>query len=383
MKYSRKILLLVTLLFVSFHVSAEPTQDTTQKNSIEADLDEVIEKVIPEMIDHEAPSTENVVQSLPFNAGKMIIDHISDAHDWHLWGEGHESVSISLPVILYSQTDGLKLFSSSHFHHGMHPHEGYVLIKLPGGGESIEREDKATDFYDFSITKNVAALFLGIILILFVFASISSKYKNGGSKKAPKGLQALIEPLILFIKNDIAKANIGVENYSRFVPYLLTLFFFIFFNNLMSLLPFFPGGANLIGNIAVPLTLAVVTYMVVLTSANGNFWSHIFWPPVPHAIKPLMIPIEIMGFFIKPIVLTLRLFANMTAGHIIGLAFMSLIFIFAEKFGAAAGFGTTLISVPFKVGMAILEVLVCFLQAYVFTLLSSIYIGAAVEEAHH
>ena len=307
-----------------------------------------------------------------FNPGEMILEHIGDAHDWHLFGD----VAVPLPVILYSKEKGLLVCSSSKFHGG-EVHEGY---KIAHNGK-VEAVD-GSDFYDFSITKNVTILFSSLFLMCLIFISVARSFaKNRG--KAPKGIQAIFEPFIVFIRDDVAKASIGPK-YEKFTPYLLMIFFFIWINNMMGLIPFpMPFGGNLTGNIAITVTLAVLTFIITHVSANKNYWAHIFMPPgVPKPIWIILVPIEIMGVFIKPVVLTLRLFANITAGHIIGLAFISLIFIFGEM-NAGAGYGVAIFSVAFKVFMLVLELLVAFLQAYVFTLLSAIYIGTAVEEHHH
>lgn len=307
-----------------------------------------------------------------FNPGEMILEHIGDAHDWHLFGE----TAIPLPVILYSDK-GFKVFSSARFEHGHKEYEGYKLLHN-GKIASVD----GSNFYDFSITKNVTILFGSLFLMCLIFISVARSFaKNRG--KAPKGIQAVFEPFIVFIRDDVAKASIGPK-YEKFTPYLLMIFFFIWINNMMGLVPFPPPfGGNLTGNIAVTLTLAVLTFIITHVSANKYYWGHIFMPPgVPKPIWLILVPIEIMGMFIKPVVLTLRLFANITAGHIIGLAFISLIFIFGEM-NAGAGYATAIFSVIFKVFMLVLELLVAFLQAYVFTLLSAIYIGSAVEEHHH
>ncbi|MEX0596838.1 MAG: F0F1 ATP synthase subunit A, partial [Candidatus Paceibacterota bacterium] len=218
------------------------------------------------------------------------------------------------------------------------------------------------------------------IIILFIFLSIAKSYKNRG-KSAPKGLQSLIEPIIIFIRDEVVKPSVG-HHYEKFLPLLLTIFFFIFINNLMGLIPIFPFGANVTGNIAVTLVLSVVVFLVVSFNGNKHYWKHIFMPDVPPALWILLIPIEILGVVLKPFVLMLRLFANITAGHIIILGFFSLIFIFGEK-SAIAGGGTAIFSVAFTLFMSVLELLVAFLQAYVFTLLASLYIGSATEEHHH
>jgi F-type H+-transporting ATPase subunit a len=326
-----------------------------------------------------------------FDPGSLITSHISDAYDWHLWGEGHSSVSISLPIIIYEQGRGLEVFMSSKFHHGTDVYNGYALIKgklvavdLESGPaqNAAVNEERTAAMWDFSITKNVTSLFISIILLLYLFISVAKAY-NRRPGQAPRGLQGLIEPLVIFVRDDIAKSSIGEKKYMKFLPYLLTVFFFIWFNNLLGLVPIFPGGANLTGSISVTLTLAAITFLIVLFNGNKHYWHHIFaMPGVPGWVLLLLTPIEILGVFLRPFVLMIRLFANITAGHIIVLSFFSLIFIFGEM-GTGAGFGAAVLSIAFTVFMTALELLVAFLQAYVFTLLSAIYIGAAVEEAHH
>lgn len=308
------------------------------------------------------------------NAGKLIMEHITDAYDWHIATIGHTHVSIPLPVIIKDDA-GMHVFLSSKFHHGHESFEGYALKE----GKLINESGK--DFLDLSITKNVFAMFIAVFVLLWIFLSIAARYKSN-SLTAPKGIQSLIEPLILFIRDEVAKPSIG-KKYEKFMPFLLTVFFFIFINNLFGLVPFFPGGANVTGNIAVTIILALFTFIITSINGNKNYWGHIFAPPgVPGWLLPLMIPIEIIGVLNKPIVLTIRLFANITAGHIIILGFFSLIFIFAEM-STGLGFGVSVFSVAFTTFMSFLELLVAFLQAYVFTLLSSIYFGSAVEEHHH
>lgn len=309
-----------------------------------------------------------------FQASKLIMDHIGDAHDWHIADIDGHAISIPLPVILYSPEKGLDIFMSSRFDHGHACHEGYCLED----GKVI-RED-GSSFYDFSITKNVLAIILSSILLCLIFISVANKYKRNPAS-APRGLQSFVEPLILFVRDEVAKPSIG-HKYHKFMPYLLTIFFFIWINNLMGLIPIFPFGANVTGSISVTLVLALFTFVITTFTANKNYWSHIFMTPgVPGWLLPLMIPIEILGMLSKPIVLMLRLFANITAGHIIILAFFSLIFIFGER-SLTAGYGVSIASVAFTIFMSVLELLVAFLQAYVFTLLSALYFGMAVEEHH-
>lgn len=333
-----------------------------------------------------------------FNAGKTILHHVQDAHEIHIAGD----FAIPLPIILID--GGVKFFTSGSFYHSepqevrnlktgekehYYIHEGYILYhekiyKLDGKKLELDKEGhphNATAVTDLSITKNVAGLFLIVGLMMWLFFKIAKAYKTNHGK-APSGAQSFFEPLIMFIRDEVAKPSIG-HHYNNFMPFLLTVFFFILFSNLLGLIPFL-GGINITGNIAVTLVLALLTF--IITSINGNkaYWMHIVAPPgVPLWLLPIMIPIEILGVFSKPFVLMLRLFANVTAGHIIIMAFVSLIFIFNDKYGAAGGYGVSVVSTAFAIFMNFLELLVAFLQAYVFTLLAALYFGSATEEAHH
>ena len=323
-----------------------------------------------------------------FNPGTFILDHIGDAYEWHILTLGEHHVSVPLPVILYSKQSGFHVFMSSKFHHG---HDSYKGFSIAADGsdkgkivEQVSDGAMARPTLDLSITKNVFGMFVSVVLILWIFLSIAKQYERNPNK-APKGLQSLMEPLILFIRDDVARPAIG-HKYERFMPYLLTLFFFVLINNLMGLIPIFPFGANVTGNIAITLVLALFTFFITIGSANRNYWIHIVnTPGVPWLLKfpiPLMPFIEFMGLLTKPFVLMIRLFANITAGHIIATGFFSLIFIFGAM-SPAMGYGVSLVSVIFTVFMTVLELLVSFIQAYVFTLLSALYFGAAIEEAHH
>lgn len=364
------VLVFSTIFFLSFNTARayEPNDDRPTHNG-------------PSAVTKEGKTGESA-----FDAGKLIIEHISDSHEWHLWGEGRTAVAIPLPVIIYSEK-GIDMFMSSSFEEGTKDVTGKNIYRLEENKIKIVNEAGAIDeeasakIYDLSITKNVASLLFGAGLMLWMFLSVAKAYKKRMGK-APKGLQSFLEPLIMFVRDDVAKTSIGPK-YEKYMPYLLTAFFFIFINNLLGLIPIFPGGANLTGNIAVTMILAAITLVVTLLSGNAHYWRHIFaMPGVPIPILIILTPIEIMGVFLKPFVLMIRLFANMTAGHIIALAFFSLIFIFGEM-SPGAGYGVSVVSVAFTVFMGMLELLVAFLQAYVFTLLSAIYFGAAIEEHHH
>jgi F-type H+-transporting ATPase subunit a len=277
---------------------------------------------------------------------------------------------------------------SGKLHHGKEAFEGFrIASEGKYQRKLIEIMPDGTELrpWDFSITKNVISLFISIFLILVIFLTVAKRYRENFAR-APKGIQSWLEPIILFICDDIAKPSIGKEKYERYLPYLLTIFFFIFINNLMGLVPFFPGGANLTGDISVTLVLALFTFVITSFSGSRDYWVHLVNAPgIPWWLKfplPLMPIVEIMGVFIKPFVLTIRLFANITAGHIVALGFYSLIFIFAEK-SIFAGYGISVLSIAFTVFMGILELLVAFIQAYVFTLLSALYIGLALERHEH
>jgi F-type H+-transporting ATPase subunit a len=328
-----------------------------------------------------------------FNAGELIIEHVADSHEWHILGEHENAVAVPLPVIVYNKERGVDCFMSSNFHHGQKTYHGYKLEdgKIAAVNEMEETDAKAAtvneslteDTIDLSITKNVAALFVSLILMCWIFISVAKSYRRR-TGETPKGMQALVEPLIVFVRDDVAKGSIG-PRYEKYVPYLLTVFFFILINNLLGLIPIIPGGANVTGNIAITGTLAVLTFIITTFSSNRHYWRHIFaMPGVPIPILIILTPIEILSMFLRPFVLMIRLFANMSAGHIIALSFFSLIFIFGEM-SAGVGYGVSVVSVAFVIFMSLLELLVAFLQAYVFTLLSAIYFGAAMEEhdTHH
>lgn len=330
---------------------------------------------------------ENAGDAPKFNAGRVIIDHIVDAYEWHILDYGNFHLSVPFPVILIDEGKW-HVFMSSKFKHG---HASYLGYEIAHEGDLKGKIVRKTEDggvirpWDLSITKNVFSLFFASTLIIVLFMSISKSYKRT-RKHAPKGLQSLLEPLIVFIRDEIAITSIGRKNYEKFLPFLLTVFFFIFFNNLLGIIPIFPGGANVTGNIAVTGVLALFTFFITAIRANKNYWAHIFnTPGVPWWLKvpiPLMPIIELVGVFTKPFVLMVRLFANITAGHIIILGFISLIFVFGQT-SIYAGLGISVISISLAIFIFFLELLVAFIQAYVFTLLSAIYFGMANEEHHH
>jgi F-type H+-transporting ATPase subunit a len=269
---------------------------------------------------------------------------------------------------------------SSKFHHGTEAYKGYKLeghdivpVKADG---TVDETVKA---YDFSLTKNVVQMFVALAVLFFILTWMARKYKEGqGVTTAPKGLQNAIEPVIMFVRDDIAKPNLS-HNYKKYLPYLLTVFFFILINNLFGLIP---GAANVTGNIAFTAVMGIISLLVILFSSNKHFWGHVFWfPGVPVPVKILMLPVELMGVFTKPFALIIRLFANMTAGHIIILSFVSLIFIFAEM-AKTAGVAFAPVSIAFAVFIYAIELLVAFIQAYIFTNLTAVFISQAVGDPH-
>jgi F-type H+-transporting ATPase subunit a len=318
-----------------------------------------------------------------FDASTFIMEHIADSHEWHiLTKQNGESVAIYLPVILYSKEKGISVFSSHRLEHGA-VYNGYRLEEegeLKGRIVSVSEAgdvDEANIPCDFSITKTVVGLMGSAIIGLLLFISLARSYKKTGISH-PRGMQSFLEPVILFVRDDIAISNIGEHKYEKYMPYLLTVFFFILINNLMGLVPFPPPfGANVTGNIAVTFVLAFSTFIIVQFSGNRNYWKHIFATPgVPFWLLPVMILVELIGIISKPFALMIRLFANITAGHIIVLSLVCLIFIFKSVLVSPA-------SVLFVMFMDCLELLVAFLQAYVFTLLSALFISLAVVEEHH
>ena len=307
-----------------------------------------------------------------FNPTPHILHHIADSYEWHLWGD----ISIPLPVILYTEGN-LDVFMSSEFHHGKSKViRGDRTYKIDHY-KIVEENDKK--IINVSVTKNVASMILSVLILFFILRKVSAGYKN--KKQAPKGIQAFLEPLILFVRDDIIKSSIGPK-YKRYTVFLLTIFFFILTNNLLGLTP---GAANVTGNISVTLVLSLFTFIIITISANKGYWKHLIKPPgTPLPLLPIMIPIEIFGVFTKPFALMIRLFANITAGHIIIFSLISLIFVASNNGeNVVAGWAVAPLSVMFVLFIFLIEILVAFLQAYIFTLLSAVFIGLAVKEEDH
>lgn len=337
------------------------------------------------------PTSKGDGDNTTFDAKSMIMHHVKDAYGFHLWDWDGHPVSMPLPVILWTD-NGLTTFMSNEFHHD---YDGKVIVEK-NGGKFVNLHEKVYQLdagatkvamdgeghpsnahipIDISITRNVLMLFISAFLLILLFTAAARRYKKS-EDNVPTGIAGFLEPLVVFVRDEIGIPMIGEKKYKRFMPYLLTVFFFIWINNIFGLIPIF-NGANLSGNIAFTMVLAIFTFIITTLSGNANYWKHIFWMPgVPVPMKIFLMPIEIIGMFVKPISLMIRLFANITAGHIIVLALMSLIFVFKSVAVAP-------VSVAFSLFIGVIEIIVTAIQAYIFTVLSALYFGMATEEAHH
>ncbi len=334
-----------------------------------------------------------------FDANEVIFGHIMDGHEFHFMtyksGGKDKHVTIPLPVILYSPQRGLDVFMSSRFHHGHDAYKGYAVLTehkreelgldpqkyflgsiIPVTADG--KLDTSVKVYDISLTRNVVQMILALTIFVWIMLAVAKRYKRGeGVTSAPKGTQNLIETVVNFVKDDVAKPALG-HKYPKYLPLLLTIFFFILVNNLFGLIP---GSANVTGNIAFTLVLAVIAFIVILFSSNKHYWGHIFNPPVPIGVKPILVPVEILGVFTKPFALMIRLFANMVAGHILIICLISLIFILGAL-NEYVGIGFAPISIGFTVFIYFIEILVALLQAFIFTMLTAVFIGQAFEGGH-
>lgn len=331
---------------------------------------------------------DGVRKTSPFNAGEVILDHVVDKHAWHICDWKGKPVEVHLPVILLWKGE-LYAFSSKRFENAQHaygdfqlrtvaPYKGKIVVweTAPDGSRVIASRLP----WDFSITKTVFGIMVSTLFLLVLFFFVVRSYKRNG-EKAPKGVAALFEPVYLFIRDDIVYPNMGKVHGDRYLPYLATLFFFILFGNILGLVPFFPFGANMTGNISVTLVLALLTFVITLGSSTRTYWKHVFnTPGVPLWMKipiPLMPVIELLEVIIKPFVLMVRLFANITAGHIVLLGFVSLVLIFGSS-SVALGYAVSPLTVLLGLFSDCLELLVSFIQAYIFTMLSANYFGGAL-----
>jgi len=315
----------------------------------------------------------------------LILEHLADSYIWHITKIGETDIAIPLPVIVYSQTSGWHVFMSSAFHEGGE-HDG-LTIATEGKykGKIVEKDALGNEVkpFDISITKVVLSLLFNGALLIFIILMVARSYKKD-IYESKKGFVGFMEMFIMNINDDVIKPCIG-KDYRKFSPYLLTVFFFIFLNNLMGIIPIFPGGANVTGNIAITFVLAICTFIIVNIFGTKEYWKEIFWPDVPLWLKvpvPLMPAIELVGVFTKPFALMIRLFANMLAGHSIVLGLTCLVFV-TVSLGPAMNTSMTVVSVLFTVFINLVEVLVAYIQAYVFVLLSAVFIGLARVEPHH
>lgn len=316
---------------------------------------------------------------------KIIFDHVKDSYEWHITTIGDTHVTLPLPIILYSQRTGWEVFSSSVFHHAPE-HKGFRISQNGNyEGKIVELDADGNErrpLIDLSLTKTVVSVFIISLLLILIVVGTARWYRNRKpTDEAPRGFVGIMEMVIIMIVEDVIKPNVG-RTYKKYVPFLLTVFFMIFLTNLMGLLPIFPGGANVTGNISVALALALCTFVAVNLFGNKEYYKEIFWPDVPAWLKvpvPLMPVIELVGVVVKPFALTIRLFANILAGHTALLAFVSIIFV-TMAVNVYIGSAMTVVSVFFTIFMNVLELLVAFIQAFVFTMLSSVFIGLSQPE---
>ena len=329
------------------------------------------------------------------NPSKIILEHVADGHEFHFFNFNQKPVTIPLPVILYSPVKGWSVFMASKFEHGQAVYDGYRLVTEKYIEENNLNEDKykpgriwavndagqvdpTVKVYDLSLGRNAVQAIISAILLIWIMTGVAGKYAKGqGVKTAPSGFQGAIEPVVTFVRDEVGKNNLG-NKYEKYMPFLLTVFFFILINNLLGLIP---GTANVTGNIAFTAALGILSFIVIMFSTGRHYWAHIVNPPVPGPIKVIMWPVEIMGIFTKPFALIIRLFANMISGHIIILSFICLIFIFGAM-NVALGWGTSPFFILLSIFIYLIEVLVAFIQAYIFANLTAVFIAQAFEGGH-
>ena len=339
----------------------------------------------------------NVSYAQKWDPSSQILEHISDAHEFHFFTLNRKPVTLPLPVIVYSKDKGWSTFMSSRFEHGEETYNGYRLVEesyvtehhldpnVFKAGKIYAVDDQgrplsyaAAKVYDLSLTRNAVQVIVSVLLLIWIMGGVAGKYKKGqGVKTAPTGFQNAVEPVVAFIRDEVGVVNLG-DRHEKFMPLLLSIFFFILINSLLSLIP---GTANVAGNIAFTGMLGIVAFFVIMFSTNKHYWLHIIWPPVPHGVKPIMWPVEILGIFTKPFALIIRLFANMISGHVIILSFIILIFVFGAM-NTALGWGTSPFFIALAVFIYLIEILVAFIQAYIFAALTAVFIGMASEGGH-
>lgn len=357
-----------------------------------ADTSHVAKPAHSEVVNHENTTTKEVVSEetkAQEERAEFIQHHLLDSHDFHLFSYGKETghethIGFPLPVILWE--DGLHFFMSSEFHHGeavaksngkyfkINHHDGMIYNTDENGTFNVDEKHHTTNTkpIDFSITKSIVMILIVALLMFMIFRNLGKSYsKNGG---IATGVGRFFEPLVLYIRDEIAIPNIGEKHYKKYMSHLLTVFFFIWFLNMFGLTPL---GVNVTGNIAITASLAIITYLITTFTANGNYWGHIFWMPgVPVPMKIILAPIEFLGTIIKPFSLMIRLYANMLAGHVVLMSIIALMYTFSSPIGSPLSFVLAFV-------LSILEILVALLQAYIFTMLTALYFGAAKEEHHH
>jgi F-type H+-transporting ATPase subunit a len=329
-------------------------------------------------------NSHTTTETKELNVTELILEHLADAYVWHIATfKGHE-IAIPLPVIVRSNDGKWHFFSSSKFEHGHASYKGFsIAASEKYKGKIIEKDVDGNEIrpLDFSITKNALSLIINSIMLVFIILFVARWYKNRKVENSnPKGFVAFIEMLVMMVVDNIIKPCIG-DNYKRYTPYLLTAFFFIFINNLMGLIPFFPGGANVTGNIAITLILALFTFFIVNIFGTKEYWKEIFWADVPLWLKPIMPIIEIASMFAKPFALMIRLFANILAGHSIVLGLTCVIFL-TVQLGTAMNAGMSILAIVMTIFIDFVELLVAFIQAYVFTILSAVFIGLSQVQPH-
>lgn len=319
-----------------------------------------------------------------------ISHHLQDAHEFVFFSdeENDEHYGFALPVILVD--NGLKVFSAAKFNHGESVAEadgnyyklfhGKIYKTDAAGTLNLDEHHHPSNEMplDFSITKNVVALLFTSALLLILFTSLARGFKKGGPNTLPTGFNRVLEPLVIYVRDEIARPNIGETKYKKFMPYLLTVFFLIWTLNLLGLTPL---GINVTGNIAVTVCLALFTFVITQFSANKEYWGHIFWMPgVPYIMRIVLAPIEVLGLFTKPFSLLIRLFANITAGHTVVMGLIAVIYVMKQQLTVGGSIGASMLLTLF---ISLIELLVAFLQAFIFTMLSSLFIGMAVQEHDH